>query len=65
MTLGSLKPAIASDTLRMPLSGRMTITNRATTSMRGLSATNIPMQANSSPMTKNNWGFTAVKIIEL
>ena len=47
-TIGSLKPASASGTLVMPHNGRTTITRRATTSMRGLLATNNPTQVSSS-----------------
>src|SRR5271165_895065 len=58
-TFGSLKPVSASGTLMMPNNGRATITRRATTSMRGLFATNIPTEASNRQMTKSNSYFMA------
>ena len=45
--------------LMMPVSGRMTITSKATTSIRGLLTINSPTQAISAPKTKSRSAFIA------
>src|SRR5262249_9578964 len=45
--------------LMMPVSGKMTITSKATTSIRGLFITNSPTQAISAPKTKSRSAFIA------
>src|SRR5215469_6254501 len=59
ITLVSLNPARASGTLMMPVSGRMTITSKATTSILGLLTINSPTQAISAPKTRSRSAFIA------
>src|SRR6187401_1926259 len=57
-TFGSLNPASASGTVSTPQRGRATRASNATTSIRGLLATNRATHPPSKPRTSSSCGFT-------
>ncbi len=62
ITFGSLNPASASWSVMTPLNGSTTSTSNATTSKRGLFATNNPTHTASSDNTKISSAFITGRI---